>query len=140
MVETVTVKQVVTVGGGRSRTRVVVRQVPLVRTITAPASSDGERVVTQRRTVPVVQKDLVTVSGPTRTVITVRNRPVTRVVTNERVVTTVRTETHTVPVTHTVRTTQTVVLTQTITQTITQPVTVTGPIVNVTVTVPRILP
>jgi hypothetical protein len=152
VVETLTVKQIVTVKRIGKRTQVVVKRVPLVRTVTgsrrastqtvvrAITTPGGERVVTQRRVVPVVQRELVTVAGRDRTVVEIRQRPVTRVVTSERVVTTERvvtaerTETQLLPVTQTVRLTETQVLTQTVTQ----PVTVTEQnTVTETVTVPK---
>ena len=146
VVETLTVKQIVTVKRIGKRTQVVVKRVPLVRTVTGSRRSTqtvvraittpgGERVVTQRRVVPVVQRELVTVAGRDRTVVEIRQRPVTRVVTSERVVTTERvvtaerTETELVPVTQTVRLTETQVLTQTVTHpvTVTEQNTVTEP-------------
>ena len=140
-VETLTVKQVVTVMRSGSGVRVLVKRVPVVRTVTGSSQAStqlvvrtitmpgNERVLTQRRVVAVVQRELVTVAGRDRTVVEVRQRPVTRVVTSERVVTTERvvtaerTETQLVPVTQTVRLTETQIVTQPVTVTVQNTVT-----------------
>jgi hypothetical protein len=97
-----------------------------VRTV---AGEEGTRVVTQRQVVPVVRREVVTVAGDVRTVVqqtpggtetrTVE-RPVDRVVTQERVVTVV------VPRT----------VTETVVVTVNTPVTVTVGPVTLTVTLP----
>ena len=130
--------------------RTVVRQ---VRKVQRSESSGVLRTQVELRTVtlPVVRKDIVTVPGPSRTVVETQGgktrtsvvtseRVITRerVVTNERTrtvvspVTTTRVVTQTVPVTQTLRSTETVRVTET-----SEPVLVTvDHPVTVTVTVP----
>ena len=131
--------------------RIVVRRVRVVQRGTEPSGVLGKQVELLTVTMPVVRKNLVTVTGPLRTIVetrggTTRARVVTservvtreRVVTNQRVqtvvrpVTTTRVVTESVPVTETVRSTDTVRVTETA-----QPVLVTvDRPVTVTVTVP----
>lgn len=132
--------------------RTVVRRVRVVPR-TKPSGVLGTQVELRTVTLPVVRKEVVTVAGPSRTLVETRGgktrtsvvtseRVVTRerVVTNERTrtvdrpVTTTRVVTQSVPVTQTLRSTETVRVTETsepVTVTVEQPVTVT-----VTVTLP----
>ena len=131
--------------------RTVVRR---VRVVPRAARSGvlGTQVVLRTVTLPVVRKDIVTVAGPSRTVVETRGgKTHTNVVTSERVitrervvtsertrtverlVTTTRVVTQTVPVTTTRVVTQTVPVTQTLRSTETVRVTETSEPVIVTV-------
>jgi hypothetical protein len=152
LVQTLTVERVVTLAGG---VRTVVRPARVVRRVIRPAR-DGvtsTRLVTvtvttreiERKVVPIVRRDVVTVAGQARTIVETRQGPTrTSIVRDERVETVVRTVVEPVtttqsvtqpPVTQTIRSTDTV----TKTQTTTLPVTVQVP-VTVTVTVTRTRP
>lgn len=152
LVQTLTVERVVTLAGG---VRTVVRPARVVRRVIRPAA-DGmtsTRLVTvtvttreiERKVVPIVRRDVVTVAGKARTIVETRQGPTrTSIIRDERVETVVRTVVEPVtttqsvtqpPVTQTVRSTDTV----TKTQTVSLPVTVQVP-VTVTVTVTRTRP
>jgi hypothetical protein len=149
LVQTLTVERVVTLAGA---VRTVVRPARVVRRVTGPAG-DGvtsTRLVTvttrevERKVVPIVRRDVVTVAGQARTIVETREGPTrTSIVRNERVQTVVRTVVEPVtttqvvtqpPVTQTVRSTDTV----TRTETVSLPVTVQVPVtVTLTVTKPK---
>jgi hypothetical protein len=152
LVQTMTVEHVVTLAGA---VRTVVRPARVVRRVIRPAG-DGvtsTRLVTvtvttreiERKVVPIVRRDVVTVAGQARTIVETRQGPTrTSIVRDERVETVVRTVVEPVtttqvvtqpPVTQTFRSTDTV----TKTTTVTLPVTVQVP-VTVTVTVTRTKP
>jgi hypothetical protein len=155
LVQTLTVERVVTLAGG---VRTVVRPARVVRRVvrrvTGPARDavTSTRLVTvtvttreiDRKVVPIVRRDVVTVAGQARTIVETREGPTrTIIVRNERVQTVVRTVVEPVtttqvvtqpPVTQTVRSTDTV----TRTETVSLPVTVQVPVtVTLTVTKPR---
>jgi hypothetical protein len=135
-VQTLTVERVVTLTRGGERTvvrRVVVKPAGVLGTaverltVTAPGR-------TERKIVPIVRRDLVTVAGQPRTIVETRNGTTrTSVVTSERVVTRERVVTFAQPVTTTRVVTENVSVTQTLRSTDTVHVTESSPPVTVTV-------